>query len=413
MGRRPGRFRLTGSNLLQTGVTIAVAVLVFVAGLLSSQAAGEWQSMTRLEVKRSAGLLQDAVKLYGDEAVVALDVAVLEARARVLNGEEAEIERGAVDAVRDAASKTEGLAAGDRYRADDGSFDAGKRLADLRQAGVAADPDAALRAGDEKRRHAVVVALLVVPLLMAYLLAEFVLRRRQRSHASAAASAEDVELVPRPWSSPSTRRFGVTVALAAWLTVSLLAVAQVSFGNAEQRTQALSSRTAVASSTRLAAGSIREFFGLANARRAIATRSAALGRQLAALEGDDPDAAARLAGETRILQATAGLEIATAQQLSRPPTARDGVDAFTLLSLGSSLDDVRRLVADQNRDVARAEDAGRRGSRVMLAILLAGLALSLSALAASARTAGINLMDAAAASLLAAALLSTASLVLI
>jgi hypothetical protein len=399
--------------LLQTGVTIAVAVLVFAAGLLSSQAAGEWQSMTRLEVKRSAGLLQDTAKLYGDEAVAALDIAVLEARARASSGEEAPIERGAVDAVRDAASKTEGLAAGDRYRAADGSFEAGKRLADLRQAGVVADPDAALVAGDEKRRQAVIIALLVVPLLMAYLLAEFVLRRRQRRQVPTTTSADDVELVPRPWSSPSTRRFGVTVALAAWLTVSLLAVAQVSFGNAEQRSQALSSRTAVASSTRLAAGSIREFFGLANARRAVAARSAALGRQLAALQHDNLDAAARLARETHTLEATAGLEIETALRLSRPPTARDGVDSFTVTSLGSSLDDVRLLVADQNRDIARAEDAGRRGSRVLLAILLAGLALSLSALAASARTAGVNLMDAAAASLLAAALLSTASLVLI
>jgi hypothetical protein len=123
----------------------------------------------------------------------------------------------------------------------------------------------------------------------------------------------------------------------------------------------------------LAAGSIRAFFGPVSAGRAVAARSAARGRQLAALQGDNLDAAERLARETRTLEATAGFQFAIAQQLSRPPTARDGVDSFTVTSLGSSLDDVHRLVADQNRDVARAEDAGRRGSRVMLAILLAAL----------------------------------------
>jgi hypothetical protein len=119
-----------------------------------------------------------------------------------------------------------------------------------------------------------------------------------------------------------------------------------------------------------------------------------------------------LAHEARTLDATTKVEVAIAQDLARPPTTLDGVDAFTATSLGSSLKDSRRLLADRNREVDRAEDAGR-GSRVTFAILLAGLALTLSALAASARAEGVNLMDGAAGALLVVALVTAGSVLLV
>ncbi|MEA2137555.1 MAG: hypothetical protein QOG56_705 [Solirubrobacteraceae bacterium] len=392
-------------------MTIAVAVLVAVAGLMSSAAAGEWQSSVRQEVKRSAALLQYTSRVYGSEAPIAFDLAVLEARAARLSGADAKVERKALFSLRRAYISVDTVVSGDRYRRADGSYNLARRLADLRTREPLPDPQVAVRAGDRKRDQASVVILAVIPLLLLYLVAEFVLRRRQKGRrgASITAAADDVDLVPRPWSSPSKRRFGVSVALVAWLAVALFAVCQVQFANAEARAQSASSRKAVQVSTALGAGTLRSNFALDAARRARMRAVEAVGKQLVALDESDQATVKRLGSEADVEKATSDIALSLAHGLSRPLTAVDGVDAATRDAVNATLADADVLRKDQNREADRANAAGTRTSRVALAILFAGLALSLSALAGSTRVAGATIMDRSAAGLLALALLAAFS----
>jgi hypothetical protein len=93
----------------------------------------------------------------------------------------------------------------------------------------------------------------------------------------------------------------------------------------------------------------------------------------------------------------AGLDVSVAGWNSRH---RGAVHLGRLLRWPSPTADVgnqtRRaaaVISPGNRDIDGAERSGHRSSKITLAILLAGLALSISALAATARTRGINILD--------------------
>jgi hypothetical protein len=98
--------------------------------------------------------------------------------------------------------------------------------------------------------------------------------------------------------------------------------------------------------------------------------------------------------------------------MSRPPTVGDGADAFTVSTLGATVQDTRNKLNAQQQAVDRADAAGKRSTRISIAILLAGLALSISALA-SVRARGLNPIDAVAGCMLTVALLTAASVFLI
>src|SRR4029453_2387795 len=93
---------ITGSNLLQTAVTILVAVALAIAALTASGATDRWQSSVREEVKRSAGIVEDVRAVYGAEAPMGLVVALADARARQGPDADALPERQVVFAIRKA-----------------------------------------------------------------------------------------------------------------------------------------------------------------------------------------------------------------------------------------------------------------------------------------------------------------------
>jgi hypothetical protein len=308
---RPAQSRITGSNLLQTAVTILVAVALAVAALIASGAADRWQSSVRADVKRSAGIVEDVREVYGDEAPLGLDVALADTRARQGTDDDA--------------------------------------LTD--------------------RQH-----------------------------------ADEVGLVPRPWSSPAASRLGVTVALVAWLAVALLPVLALRFDDQEQRADALAARRAVDVSTMLAASGIAFSFRTHSLQRVIALDSHAIGRQIVALNSPDSDDGARLADLGRAEARTAQRARLVVAEMSRAPTARDGVDGATLEAVNASHAASDAVRVEQNEQADVAERAGRRANRMNLALLLSALTLSLAALAATGRGVRLRGIDRVAAAVLVAAL---------
>lgn len=129
-------------NMLQAAVTIVVAAVVAASAVLSSRADGAWNEASRQETTWSAGLIEDSRHVYGDEAPLALTVAVSEARARALRQAakadlvswEATAEAQTAGNLRQAHTGSGGLLDGDRYRLPGGGLDVARRLADIRAA---------------------------------------------------------------------------------------------------------------------------------------------------------------------------------------------------------------------------------------------------------------------------------------
>jgi hypothetical protein len=411
---RPAQSRITGSNLLQTAVTILVAVALGAAALTASGAADRWQSSVREDVKRSAGIVEDVRAVYGDEAPVGLDIALADARAQQGNDDDALTERQVVFALRKAYRGTDHLVADDRYLRPTGAYDVPRRLANVGAKDpdlLGLDPDGTARRGDDKRGLATSIALATIPLVLLYLLIELVLRTRARRRP-ASVQADEVGLVPRPWSSPVTSRLGVSVALVAWLAVALLPVLQLRFDTQEQRANAVASRRAVDVSTMLAASGIASSFRVHSQQRVIALETHALGRQLVAVYSSDPEDGARLKGLGRAEAQTARRARLVVAGMSRAPTPRDGVDPATLRAVNASLAASDAVRIEQNEQADIAERAGKRANRTSLALLLGALTLSLAALAATGRAGRLRGIDYVAAAFLVASLAVAASAVL-
>ena len=412
--RRPAQSRITGSNLLQTAVTILVAVVLAVAALIASGAADRWQSSVREGVKQSAGIVEDVREVYGDEAPLGLDVALADARAQQGADDDALTDRQVVFALRRAYRGKDHLIADDRYLHARDGYDVPQRLADVRRENpdlMRLDPEHAARDGDDKRRLSSVIALATIPLVVLYLLTELVLRARARRR-SASAEADEVGLVPRPWSSPGPSRLGVSVALAAWLAVALLPALALRFDNQEQRANALAARRAVDVSTMLAASGIAFSFRAHSQQRLLALDSHALARQIVALNSPDANEGTRLADLGRAEAQTARRGQLVVAGMSRAPSARDGIDAATLQAVNASHEASDAVRIEQNEQADVAERAGRRANRMNLALLLSALTLSLAALAATGRGARMRGIDRVAAAVLAASLAVALSAVL-
>jgi hypothetical protein len=412
---RPSQSRITGSNLLQTAVTVLVAVALGVAALVASGASDRWQSSVREDVKRSAGIVEDVRAVYGDEAPLGLDVALADARVQQGADDDALTDRQVVFAIRKAYRGKDNLIADNRYLQPTGAYDVPRRLADVRAkdpALVRLDPDRTAHTGDRKRRLSSLIALVTVPLVLLYLLTELLLRARSRRRPTR-EQADEVGLVPRPWSSPVTSRLGVSVALVAWLAVAVLPVLQQRFDSQEERANALAARRAVDTSTMLAASGIAFSFRVHSQQRVVALGAHAVGRQIVALNSPDANDGARLANLGRAEERTAQRAQLVVAGMSREPTARDGVDPATLRAVNASTVASDAVRLEQNAQADVAEQAGKRANRMNLALLLSALTLSIAALAATGRGARLRGIDRVGAAVLVAALAVAASVMFV
>lgn len=408
---RPAGSRITLSNLVQGLVTILVA-LVFAAGaFLTGSAAGKWQESVSDQTKRSLATIEDVRFVYTGEAPLALELALAEAHEAESNGGDAETEREVLFAARQAMS-SDHLAA-NRYRQPGKGYDVPRRLADVRQqnpdlAGI--DPAAALKAGDRRNRLALILLVATLPLVLLYVVADVVLRgRAARSPAAPATPAGDVGLVPRPWSSPTTRRLWVAVALVAWLAITLLPPLQTYYAGKEQRAGALAAGKGAEISSMLQASGLVLAFAANSEQRALWLASHSLGRQAAALDSGDPAEAADLSAAALTEEAVSRRALAIARSMGRAPSAEDRLDAFTLRAVNATPEDWRAALKEQNAHSERVADLSARNKRISLAILFGALAGSLCALAAAARQKRHTWLDLASLGVLALSLAALAS----
>lgn len=163
-----------GVAILLGAAAIAAAIVAALAVGLASDASDAWNSAVRLEVKRSAGALQDVRYLYQSEFPMALSVMGARAQAAAYgaaasaNPEQASALRIAGNAqttVADTIAPSVALTKGDTYALPGGGVDLGRRLADLRNEYpdlLALDPDAMEAQGDAAaaKAHRLLLALL-------------------------------------------------------------------------------------------------------------------------------------------------------------------------------------------------------------------------------------------------------------
>jgi hypothetical protein len=182
------------------GVAVLLASAALLAGVISigasiaSSAAGDsWQAALRMEVKRSAGAMNDGTNLYQAELPIANRIL----EARTLSTELKAAALSAPAPVRDellAEARIQdsivGLAGSldltaETYRLPSGGYDLGKRLADLRATApdlLALDPDAMQAAGDRQANKALLLTYTLLPTgaaaIFGVLAQPFLLRRR-------------------------------------------------------------------------------------------------------------------------------------------------------------------------------------------------------------------------------------------
>jgi hypothetical protein len=384
---RPAGSRITLSNLVQGLVTILVALVVAAGAFLTGSAAGKWQDSVTAQTKRALATIEDVRFVYADEAPLALELALAEAREALSSGGDAETEREALFAVRQQLSSNN-LAA-ERYSQPGKGYDVPRRLADVRteNADLARiDPETAIEAGDRRNRLALILLAATLPLVLLYVVADIVLRgRAARQPHAPRTRATDVGLVPRPWSSTGTRRVWVSVGLGAWLMITLLPPLHTYYAGEEQRAGALADGKGAEISSMLEASGLVHAFATNSEQRARWLAIHALGRQAAALDSGDPAEAAELSAAGRTEEAVSRHALATAKWMGRAPSVEDGLDEFTLRAVNATPDDWSAALRAQNTHSERVAQLSSRSGRISLAILFGALAGSLCALAAAAR----------------------------
>ena len=405
----------TSRNVAQAVVTVVVAGAFAGATYLSGQASERWSQSVTENVKASAGLVEDARYLFVDEAPVAYDYAVAQARADALV-EAAEgrpgSEQGAAlieaDLIRQSAEirQADLVASGDslleeRYWVED-HFHVGQRLQDLRSEGtVVADPESDRAAGDRYALAALLVSLAPLPVAAGYLLLwRRSLGRRPRSRAGSRTDTRDVELIPDPTSS--ARRSVALVALGAWTLLVVIPPLQVlhSLQNAEAETAASSGAVDVMRD--ITVGNLVASFEVDLRNRAVSLQGMA-DRRAISYANLPPEFTP---GQAAIVQADTATrpryeelaEVTTTSAFDTP-----GLDEATVASVGAGPADWERSLAGQHAHADDANRADRRNDAMTLALVLAGIATTLAALAQAERRsfsipvmAGVALVAAAA-----------------
>jgi hypothetical protein len=188
--------------------------------------------------------------------------------------------------------------------------------------------------------------------------------------------AMDLETVPRDGKTRFDRRLAALVGIAA-ITAALLATLEMASGKQEEGAFTSASRLAVRISTRVAVNGLRTSLEGSALTQAASLGLEATQRQLAALRSGDEEAAAVALADERASQRLLGL----AARLSEEPSAESGVDRAAREALAATNPDLRRLVAEQNRQVDLAERYGGRENAAIFGLSLLAVAAVLLGLA--------------------------------
>lgn len=403
-GRRSIQRWLGEPNIRQTVTTVVLAVLLAVGAWFSGAANAEWQSSVREEVVWSAAAGEILRHVYGDEAPWALEIAIAQERGTAVAaaaesagdlGGTARFE-SAIDvewaAQLRAAHADRDHLVNDQYWRDGSGFDVSARIVDMQRRNadvLSRDPERFLRAGDRDRAIAEGAVAAALPLVAGYIVVELLLWRRHRAGRRGGVEpvlvgpAHDVALVPRPWVAPRTHRYATSVAFAAWVLVGVLPLAQLQAQHMSGRASSQSSRAAVQTAAAVVGGAQLASFQL-SAQRAVelGAEQRLMLRDWAAGEAPDDLAAEQYVAVGAQRDALPAVR-AVADAMVAAPAISAGVDERLVAVAISGPATWQHLQSEQLRLLDVADDAGRSADIFALALLLAVLALSLAALAAT------------------------------
>jgi hypothetical protein len=171
-----------GLAILLALAALFAAILGARASLLSGNASGYWQQAVRQEIKAAAAAVEDVRFVYGDEAPQAFQA--IEASIRAEEYRAAAAQRSGVarsvllaaasaqDQLRDVIVGTSDIAKDLRYRRDDGTYDLGLRLKDVRNKNtdlVTIHPEDPQAAGDRAARQAFNETAATIPVALTFL----------------------------------------------------------------------------------------------------------------------------------------------------------------------------------------------------------------------------------------------------
>lgn len=156
-----------GPAIVLALAAVVAAVLFGRASFLSADASDAWQRALREEIKRAAAVTEDVRYVYSDEAPLAFagvstQVRAQEHRSRAeqASGRTQRLllaEAGTNDVLLETLAGGSFILADEKYARDDGSYDLGLRLADVRQENpdlVDINPDELQAVGDRANRRA-------------------------------------------------------------------------------------------------------------------------------------------------------------------------------------------------------------------------------------------------------------------
>ncbi|MCD7439247.1 hypothetical protein K4B79_13525 [Streptomyces lincolnensis] len=396
--------RLSVRIRVQIALICVAALATLLATLLFSEASGTYQEAVRQDVRRQGAVLEDIRFVYGDEAPLAFEVAVAQARADALGPLRGD-GRLAASEYRLAAQTAFGLRtaegaspvlATDRYRHQSLGYDLPRRLSDVQRRSpelYALDPDATLRSGDRRAAWGLAAAGVAGAAVLVAVLAAVVLRpRRWRGTTSAPPGRRvlrSLELLPQP-ATASAHRGTVTLHLAAAALLLLLPLGQIVAAGGEQRAQAEAARKAVRATTSIAAGGQRSAFLLTAQEEATLGHLRATARELATLDTGTGFEDARHERAVAVTESGIAAHVEEiAAYMGRLPGAEDDVDAAAVAALRAAPDDLNDLVDENLRQVDLAERASTRGTflsgataAAVVTELLAGVAVAALAVGA-------------------------------
>ena len=188
--------------------------------------------------------------------------------------------------------------------------------------------------------------------------------------------ALDIETVPREGKTRFDRWLGALVGIAA-ISASLLATLEMASGKQEEAAFTSASRLAVRISTHVAVSGLRTSLEGSAVTQAASLGLEATQRQLAALRSGDEAAAAVAFAEERASGRLLDLATGLAEALS----AQSGLDEPAREALAATNQTLRRLVAEQNRQVDLAERYGNRENAAIFGLSLVAVAAVLLGLA--------------------------------
>lgn len=269
----------------------------------------------------------------------------------------------------------------DKYWRTD-HFDVAQRLEDVRaRAFIGADPRGAEAAGDGYADWAMVVAVLPVLIAGGYLAWWWLRRRRGAAGSGATGASVDVGLIPDP---TDTTTSVAVLAFSAWLLLVLLPPFQIEQSLEGAKAGSRSATGAVGVMRSVIVSSLAASFEqqVQQTAESLEKKVDARAALYAALPHEATvGQAAILAAEHEVRPRYDDIAKATARTVRRDTT----LDRRTVAAVTADPDDWQTELAAQQDATDRAGEAGMRDNAMTLALVLAGVATTLAALAAADR----------------------------